>query len=303
MDKGPRKAKGRLSGQQAPAGEKMTRADALAYLKRFPAQGRLAVAVNIALVLAGNSLVLWLLLTGRFRAAHLIALVMIESVLLVTIAWLLHRIVPRRDWLEQPKPWRERLPVFAFMLVWISGAYGMTLLMIRGYGDFLELLRSPDAWVAAGLHWPLAYTLLLAIVHAVGDFSHYRRHGGPFHSGVSQDAMGRLLTLVLGGIPFAMPFFAAAIGGFKGIEFVAKEAKLKPEQSAFVGVAMMLVAFGSFGVIQLLISSEVAGWAIGYVFAKLIAEVLVACIPLVMLQVAREATGPLEPVESRGVSS
>lgn len=276
------------AGDQASSGNKLSRADALSYLKRFPAQGRVAVAVNIAMVLAGNSLVLWLLLTSRFRAAHLIALVFVEAVLLAAVAWLLHLLVPRRDWLEQPKPWRERLPVFVFMLVWVGGAYGMTLVIIHGYGDFLGLLRSPQAWIDAGLHWPLAYTLLLAIVHAIGDFSYYRSHGGPFHSSVSQDSMARFLTLILGGIPFAIPFFAATIGGFKGIEFIARKAKVDPAKSALAGVAMMLVAFGSFGVIQLLISSEVAGWAIGFVFAKLIAEVLIACIPLLMSQVARE---------------
>ncbi len=294
-----------IGGDNGPdaSGSKLSRADALSYLKRFPAQGRVAVAINIALVLAGNSLVLWLLLTGRFRAAHLIALVMVESVLLASVAWALHWLVPRRDWLEQPKPWREQLPVFAFMLVWIGGAYGMTLLMIRGYGDFLALLRSPDAWFAAGLHWPLAYTLLLAIVHAAGDYRYYRRNGGPFHSSVSQDAMARMLTLVLGGIPFAMPFFAATIGGFKGIEFIAKKAKVSPERSVLAGVAMLIVTMGSFGVISLLVSNEVAGWAIGYVFAKLIAEVLIACIPLVMVHVASESTEAVKSAAPRGASS
>jgi len=270
------------------SGSKLTRKDALSYLKRFPAQGRVAVAVNIALVLAGNSLVLWLLLTGRFRAAHLIALVIVEALLLVLVAMILQRLVPKRDWLEQPKPWRERLPVLGFMLVWISFAYGITLFIVHGYPDFFAFLRSTSAWTNAGLHWPLLYTLLLALVHAVGDFSHYRRVGGPFHSSVGHDAMARWLTLILGGIPFAMPFFAAAIGGFKGVEFIAKKAKVAPEQSVLAGVAMLVVAFGAFGVVSLLISNEVTGWAIGFVFAKLIAEVLIACFPLVMSQVARD---------------
>lgn len=287
MRKQVKKASSSGGSDQASAGDKLSRADALAYLKRFPAQGRVTVAVNIALALAGNSLVLWLLIAGRFRAAHLIALVMIETVLLVAIAWVLHRLVPRRHWLEQPKPWRERIPTLFFLLVWISVAYGITLLIIHGSGDFLAL-RSHHAWIDAGLHWPLAFTLLLALAHALSDLGHYRRHGGPFHSSVSQDALARLLTLLLGGIPFAMPFFAVALGGIKGVAFIAKKARVAPEKSVLAGGAMLLVAFASFGVIQLLISSEVTGWAIGFVFAKLIAEVLIACIPLLMTQVARE---------------
>lgn len=293
---GPAKSFG--GSDSAPA-QKLSRDDALSYLKRFPAQGRFAVAINIALVLAGNSLVLWLLLTGRFRAAHLIVLVMLEAVLLVSIVLALHRLVRREDWLEQPKPWRERLPAFAFMLVWLGGAYGMTLFIVRGYPDFLALLRSPGAWLDAGLHWPLAYTLLLALVHAVSDFGYYRRHGGTFHSSVSQDAMARWLTLILGGIPFAMPFFAVFIGGYKGIEFVAKKAKAAPEQSALVAVGMLAVAAGSFYVIDQLIASEVTGWAIGFVFAKLIAEVLIACIPLAMTSVARDGAGGSESLAKK----
>ncbi len=99
--------------------------------------------------------------------------------------------------------------------------------------------------------------------------------------------MARWLTLTLGGIPFAMPFFAVSIGGYKCIKFIAKKAKLAPEQSVLVAVAMLTVAVGGFYVVNQLIVSEVAGWAIGFVFAKLIAEVLIACIPLVMSEVAR----------------
>lgn len=273
------------------SGEKLTRADALSYLKRFPSQGRIAVAANVALVLANNTLVFWLLWSGKFRAAHLIALVMAEALLLIAMSMVLQRLVPQRDWLEQPKPWRERLPVLAFSIVWIGGAYAMTLVVVHGYRDFLALLLSPDAWFAAHLHWPLGATLIFALYHAANDLAHYRRHGGPFHSTVAYDAMGRFLTLLLGGIPFAMPFFAVAIGGFKGVEYIAKKAKVNPEQSVLVGLAMLGVAYGAFGVISLLVSNEVTGWAIGFVFAKLIAEVMIACIPLVMTQVAREEPG------------
>ena len=99
--------------------------------------------------------------------------------------------------------------------------------------------------------------------------------------------MARWLTLLLGGIPFAMPFFAVAIGGFKGVEWLLKRARVKPHESVLGAIAMLGVAWGSFALIGVLVSGGVAGWAIGYVFAKLIAELAVACVPLVMAHVAR----------------
>lgn len=269
------------------AGKTLSREDALQYLQRFPEQGRLAVAINLAFVLAGNALVFWLLWSGLLRAAHLIVLVMVETALLFALGWWLQRQVPVKDWDAPPKPKRERWSVGIFMLFWLGGAYGMTLLMVQGYGDLLALLSSPRAWIDAGLIWPLAYTAVLAIAHAGLDLAHYRRHGGTFHSTLAHDTMSRVLTLVLGGIPFAMPFFAAVLLGVKGVEFVAKKAKVAPEQSALAGLAMLAVASGSFALVSWLIGSGVTGWAVGFVFAKLISEVMVACVPLVMGHVAK----------------
>jgi hypothetical protein len=50
---------------------------------------------------------------------------------------------------------------------------------------------------------------------------------------------------------------------------------------------MIGVAYAGFVLVGLLISSQVAGWAIGFVFAKLIAEMMMACVPLVMAHVAK----------------
>ena len=265
---------------------KLTRDDALKYLERFPEQGRFAIAFNLLLVLAGNALVFWLLWTGELRAAHLIVLVMIETLLLFALGWLQKRQVPERDWPE-PADKATDTGTILFLLVWIGGAYGMTLLMIGGFGDLLALATSKQAWLDAKLHWALAYTLVLALVHFFGDLAYYHAKGGTFQSSLAHDTMARLMTLILGGIPFAMPFFAAAGLGFKGVEFVAKKAKLHPGQSVFAGLAMLGVAAASFALVDWLITSGVAGWAIGFVFAKLIAEVMVALVPLVMAHVAK----------------
>ena len=269
-----------------PQQHKLTREDALQYLQRFPEQGRVALVLNLALVLAGNALVFWLLWSGQLRAAHLIVLVMLETVLLLALGWLQKQQVPERDWPE-PSSQGSKAGTFAFLLVWLGGAYGLTLLMVGGYGDLRALATSPQAWIDAKLHWAIIYTVVLALVHFFSDLSYYNAKGGSFQSSLSHDSMARLLTLILGGIPFAMPFFAAVGLGVKGVEFVAKKAKVAPEQSVLAAVAMLGVAAGSFALVDWLISSGVAGWAVGFVFAKLIAETMVALVPLVMGHVAR----------------
>ena len=272
----------------ADASETLTREDALGYLRRFPDQGWLGPSTGFASVIAGNALVLLFLLDGRLRAAHLVALVMAETLLLTAIAWAQYRFVPQRDWSEQPKPLRERIPVFVFLLVWLAGAYGITLLMLGQVSDFAALLRSREPWVDAGLQWPLLVTLVMALAHAFADDAHYRRHGGPFLSSVSHDAIARYLTLIFGGIPFAMPFFIVVFGGIKAIEFLLRRARVAPGQSALGVVAMVAVGYGGFALVGLLIGNGVAGWAIGYVLAKLLSELAVAAIPLVMAKVARD---------------
>lgn len=266
----------------------LTRDEAQAWLKRFPAQGWGTFALNAASLLAGNGLVLWMMLSGRVRGAHLIALTFAEAIVLAALAWIVHLCVPRSAWTDQPKPWKERLGMFAFLMVWLGGAYSVSLLMIEGWPDFLALLRSPQPWIDSKLHWALGITTAIGIVHAVGDVGHWRAHGGQMLSSVSNDAGARWLTLILGGIPFAMPFFAASIGAFKGIEFVAKKFGAHPEQSVVVGLLMLAAAYGAFMLVGSLIASGVAGWAIGFVLARLIAETLIAAIPLAMSYAARD---------------
>ena len=277
----------------------LTRENAKSYLRRFPPQSTAGVALNIGMVLFGNAIVFWLLVSGELRAAHLIALVMVETVLLFAISWLLQRAVPRADWLEQPKPWRETLPIVAFALVWLGGAYAFTLAIISGFADFFALMSSPQTWIETRLYIPLLYTLGLALLHALGDWRLYRQKGGPFISEVGHDVMARYLTLLLGGLPFAMPFFAVTIGGFKGIEYVLRKARIDPARSLLAAGAMLAVTYGAYCMIELLGSSGVHGWAIGFVFAKLIAEVLVVCIPLVMAKVAAEGTPASAPSSAR----
>ena len=269
------------------ANDTLTREDALTYLRRFPDRGVPGFAFDLALVLASNGVVAWLLAHGRLAPAHLVALVAAEAALLVAIAALAARAVPVRDWSEPPKPWRERWPVLVFALCWLGFAYALTVTLIGGWPDLLAL-RRPGAWREAGLHWPLAATMLLALVHAYGDLAHYRRHGAPYLSTTSHDALARWMTLLFGAIPFAVPFFVVAIGGIKLVERVLKRLRVEPGPSMLTAALMIGCGYAGFAVIGWLASSGVSGWAIGYVLAKTLSEAAVAAIPLVMRQVANE---------------
>lgn len=266
--------------------ETLTPADARAWFKRFPAQGKLPVILNMFAALIGNAIVFTLVINGYLRAAHLIVLVAAETVLLLVMGRMQLLAVPEKDWPEQPRPWSERWPVLAFAVFWVCGAYSITLLMINGWSDLLALFHARQAWIDANLHIPIAFTVLVALSQWLADQGHYQRAGGPFVSSILPEGLARLLTLIFGAIPFAMPFFAVTFGGFKAVEYIVKKAPQDPALSVLTSLAMLLVAYLGFFLIGVLITHGVAGWLIGFLFAKLMAEMAVAAIPLVMTEVA-----------------
>lgn len=271
---------------QASDGDTLTRADAQAWLRQFPFPGWAALGLHALSVLAGNGVVLWLLQSGRLPGAGLILLVVLEFILLMVLARLLAWPVPHAQWFEPPQPWRKVLPLFAFLAVWAGGAYAITLVMIDGWGDFLAFFRDPSAWHRTGLGWALGITATLAVVGGLGDLLRWKRRGPPYMSSLSMDTMARLLTLIFGAIPFAVPFFVVGLGGIKGVEYLAKRARVDPGQSLLAGVAALAVAAVAFQLVGWLIASGVTGWALGYVLAKCLSELLVVAVPLVMREAA-----------------
>lgn len=271
---------------KASGGDTLTREDARAWLRHFPFPGWPALGLHALAVLAGNGVVLWLLQSGRLPGAGLILLVVLEFILLLVLSRLLAWPVPRAQWFEPPQPWRKVLPLFAFLAVWAGGAYSITLVMIVGWADFLAYFRDPAAWHRTGLAWALGITALLAVVGGIGDLLRWRRLGPPYLSSLSMDTLARLLTLVFGAIPFAVPFFVVGLGGVKGVEYLAKRARVAPQQSLIVALAALAVAAIAFQVVGWLVASGVTGWALGYVLAKCLSELLVVAVPLVMREAA-----------------
>jgi hypothetical protein len=265
----------------------LTRADAEAWLRHFPFRGWFALGLQALMVLASNGFVWWLLQTGRLPGAGLVLLVVLEVVLLFILLRLLALPVPTSDWHEPPKPWKETWPTLLFLVFWCAGAYGLSLLMIGGWPDFLAYFRGGAPWIDTGVLYALAITAVLAVVGGVGDYLRYRRIGPPYMSSVATELMARMLTLIFGAIPFAMPFFVVTMGGFKGVEWILRRARGAPRAALAGSAAMLAVGYGGFALVSWLIAGGTGGWAIGYVLAKTVSELLVLAIPLAMREVAR----------------
>lgn len=272
---------------KAAGGEQLTREDAQAWQRHFPFPGWGALAFQALVVLAGNGLVLWLLATGRLPGAGLILLVVVEFALLMALANLAALPVPRAHRFEPPKPWREQLFLLGFLVVWAGGAYSLTLVMIDGWADFLAYFRDPRHWHATGVSWALGVTTVLALCTGLGDWLRYRAKGPPFMPALGLDVMSRLLTLIFGAIPFAVPIFSVFLGVAKGGEsaVAAVRAQRPGRAAAIAGLVLCGVALlGAMFVV--LDRAGVHGWAIGYVMAKCAAELMVVAIPIVMREAA-----------------
>jgi hypothetical protein len=92
--------------------------------------------------------------------------------------------------------------------------------MLEAWPEFIAFFRSLEPWIASGIVYALGISLLLALIDHAVDWQHYRRHGPPFVSGAGMHGAARMLTLILGGIPVAVPAFAALFGSYQTVEFV-----------------------------------------------------------------------------------
>lgn len=272
---------------RASSGQTLTRNDAKAWLRQFPFPGWGALGFQALVVLAGNGLVLWLLASGRLPGAGLILLVVVEFMLLFVLAHLAALPVPRAHWYDPPTPWREQLFMLGFLAVWAGGAYSLTLLIIAGWPDFLAYFRDLGRWHATGLSWALGATFVLALATASGDWLRYRRRGPPFVPALGLEVASRMLTLIFGAIPFAVPIFTAFIGAVKSAERIV--AALRAERW-LAAVATLAAALAGLALLSaMFVGLQHAGvhqWAVGYVMAKCVAELLVVAIPIAMREAA-----------------
>jgi hypothetical protein len=267
--------------------DQLSQHDAEACLRNFPFPGYPALALHALFVIACNGYVFWLLVSGQLPAAGLILLVAIECSALLLLLQLLAYAVPPEHWADPPDRGTKRLALLGFLIVWCGGAYGLTLVVIDGWRDLLGFWQDLDRWYETGLAYALALTLGLALIATLSDWQRYRRIGPPFMPTASTDCMARMLTLIFGAIPFAVPFFVVAIGGAKLVEWLFARAGRDLQNTILGALCMLAAAYGSFFLVGMLIDAGIGGWAIGYVLAKILAELLVVALPLIM----RDAAG------------
>jgi len=124
------------------------------------------------------------------------------------------------------------------------------------------------------------------------DAAHFRRHGGTFLSTPGVHGAARWLTLFLGGIPFAVPFFGTVIAIKLIAERIAPAVKRRvgmPTGRTLVVLLLMIPVAGwlvltGIAWIGTELESAVGGvglWALGYCAAKFVAELFIVCLPLI----------------------
>lgn len=271
-------------------------------MRRYPLASPLGLGWQVLTTLGGNLVIAWLVAHGRMSPLELVVLVAIEAVLLVAIAWIHSRFVPKESLNEKPMKLRERLGTLAFGLFWLACVYGLVLFAFVPSGDELRrLLDDPFAFVlGSNLKWPLLITLGGALVDALQDHAHLMRRGGYFISTPGLQGAARWMTLFLGGIPFFMPVVAVigllvALGKRAG-EWVKRrrggDDREIESKVMMVLAPLMMVAF--FATFSGLVTSGVSGWAIGYATAKFIAEIFIVCLPLIAKTAHAEETAALK---------
>jgi hypothetical protein len=266
-----------------------------ALLARYPPGSPLEQLWQLGVVLAANGTTLHLLVTRRMRPWELVALVALEAAVLTSIAWVQTRGLPESALMDKPQPLRQRLGVLAFGLFWLGCVYAIVLGVWLDTGALIALaVRQPLAALRrSGLYWPLAITLGGAVADAVRDRLHWRERGGYFLSTPGFNAGARWLTLFLGGIPFLVPIAAVGWGLVTLVERLAGRRRGKAPPSGAAIVLMPLLGVGIFGVMGWLLSAGVSGWAVGYCSAKLVSELLIACLPLIASKARAEETAAL----------
>ena len=270
-------------------------------MQRYPLSSPLGLGFQVLTTLGGNITIAWLVANGRMSPLELVLLVAIEAVLLVAIAMVHAKFVPKDSIKEKPMPWAQRLGTLAFGLFWLGCVYGLVLFAFVPSGDEVRrLMDDPAAFVfGSNLKWPLLITLVGALVDTLQDHAHLMRRGGHFISTPGLQGAARWMTLFLGGIPFFMPVVAViailvAVGKRIG-EWIKRRKGGNTDFEAVVLTVMaplMMVAF--FGTFAGLVTSGVSGWAIGYSTAKFIAEIFIVCLPLIAKSAHAEETAALK---------
>lgn len=265
---------------------------------RYPLGSRWELVRPATSVLAANLLTARALLRGEMRPWELALLVALEALALSAIAWVQTIGLPKDALPDEEGPKQtvaQRLGVLAFGLFWIACVYGLIFgFYVREMPDWHALASAPLAYLAtSAIRWPLAVSIGGALLDAIADRQFWRHRGGIFVSTPGFTALARWLTLIFGGIPFFVPF-AVGVGLIAAIvKMLEKRFKTTPMTTWPIALFPLLTLVLFWGMSHL-IAAGVVGWTIGYIAAKLGAEILMLGVPLLAERAGREEREALE---------
>jgi hypothetical protein len=268
--------------------------------RRYPVGSHWELLRQGSGVLAANLLVARGLVRGELRPWELVVLVALEAIAFSLVSWMQLLFVPKeaRPEAEEKRPALvARLGTLAFGLFWLLCVYGLVFgFFLRDLSPFLAALREPlDYFRGSAIRWPLAVALASLALDALADRQHWRQHGGTFVSTPAFTAMARWLTLILGGIPFFVPFAAGGVGVAQLAKWMAR--RYGAPRGGKLPAAILVLPVLAIGLMMLvgwLMQAGALGWTIGYVSAKFLSEMLILAVPLIAERASREERAALE---------
>jgi hypothetical protein len=256
---------------------------------RVPPGHPLNLGVDATTLLIANAVVIHYLIIGEMTPFELVVLVALEALLLSGIARTQRLLVPVEARIRPAGTGRSPIATLVFGIAWLLVTYLLVFWMFFDIGaEVAAALADPSLFLwQPQIRWPLSITLAGAVVDALSDHLHFRKGGGHFVSTVEFNALARLLTLLLGAIPFFVPLVVFAVGIFvliKRIELRQMSAGVVPVPKALLALVVLLgaLAVGMAVIISGLFAAGITGWAIGYVSAKLAGEALVVALPTIV---------------------
>ena len=267
---------------------------------RYPVASRWELVRQGSGVLVANVLAARSLARGEMRPWELVVLVALEALAYSLVSWVQLRFVPEaaRPPAEESKvTLGSRLGTLAFGIFGLVAVYGLIFaFLLRELAPLVAAVRDPLVYLGhSAIRWPLAVALGGVLVDAAADWRFWRQHGGTFVSTPGFTAMARWLTLILGGIPFFVPFAAGGWVVGQVAQRIERRFLAGPAERQLPAAVLVVpvLAVGLFFLVGWLIRAGELGWTIGYCSAKFVSELAILAVPLLAAQASREERAAL----------
>ncbi|HXU30451.1 MAG TPA: hypothetical protein VN851_07745 [Thermoanaerobaculia bacterium] len=269
-----------------------------ARIERYGQTSGRVLSTQALAVLAGNAVVAYLLAVHRIQPLHLVLFVGLEGILLSLVATAQFLSVPRSaaptDVGRRPGNWIGAMVLGFFGLIVLNGALIGSI--PHGGQELREFLSHPlGPFHLYQLLGPLSITLAAALADTLRDSRYFARHPRRYVSTPALSAQARLTTLLLGMAPGAILVVAILYGGRK---YFRRREKRPAGNIAWMTFFVVLVA----GLVILRSKTGLAGWAIGYIAAKVTAELFFVFLPWISAQERAQEAAAAPETQSGGLS-